>query len=132
MLDNGLSHADLRDAEASPFLGGSTPERSKLFGSRGQRSWFHEVMMAITTSSSMRVKPRWEGDLMVCGHPRGQVGQTPSRRPYVEQTGSSGQGEPIGDHASWPKSVPHGTGLRDRNAVSSRHPRAALNVEPVR
>ena len=44
MLDNGFSYADLMDAEASSFLGASTPERSKLFGSHGQRPWFHEVM----------------------------------------------------------------------------------------
>jgi hypothetical protein len=46
MLDNGFSDADLTDAEAGPFLGGSTPERLKLFGSHGQRPWFHEVMSA--------------------------------------------------------------------------------------
>jgi hypothetical protein len=46
MLDNGFPFADLMDAEASPFLGGSTPERSKLFGSHGQRPWFPEVISA--------------------------------------------------------------------------------------
>ena len=44
-----------RSAEATPDLtlrrpwpraipGGCTPDRSKLFGSHGQRPWFHETM----------------------------------------------------------------------------------------
>jgi len=43
MLDEGFSYADLMDAKASPFLRTSTPDRSKLFGSHGQRPWFHGV-----------------------------------------------------------------------------------------
>jgi hypothetical protein len=39
MLGNGFSYADLPDAEAGRLLGGSTPDRSKLFGSHGQRPW---------------------------------------------------------------------------------------------
>ena len=33
-----------QDAEASKFPGESTPDRSKLFGSHGQRPWFQQVM----------------------------------------------------------------------------------------
>src|SRR5262249_6398747 len=54
MLGNGFSCADLPDAETSPFLGGSTPDRSKLFGSHGQRPWFHEVMTMVPPAEDSR------------------------------------------------------------------------------
>ena len=38
-----------QDAEASKFPGESTPDRSKLFGSHGQRPWFQQVMKRRTS-----------------------------------------------------------------------------------
>lgn len=41
-LGNDLFESDVEDAKASPALGGSTPDRSKLLGSHGQTPRLHQ------------------------------------------------------------------------------------------
>src|SRR5262245_26593536 len=55
-LGNGFSSEGVSDVKPSAIRGGGTPDRSKLFGSHGQRPWFHEVMS--TSQSYLPVRLR--------------------------------------------------------------------------